>query len=63
LPETNPDDINPSTLEAWFELGINRLSIIQSFDDAELKRMNTHDAAKQNLFANRASRFYKLLCI
>lgn len=46
--ETNPDDINPITLEAWLELGINRLSIgIQSFDDIELKWMNrAHDAAK-----------------
>jgi oxygen-independent coproporphyrinogen-3 oxidase len=46
--ETNPDDINPSTLEAWLKMGINRLSIgIQSFDDAELKWMNrAHNAAK-----------------
>ncbi len=46
--ETNPDDINPTGLEAWLKMGINRLSIgIQSFDDAELKWMNrAHDAAK-----------------
>lgn len=46
--ETNPDDIHPTTLEAWLEMGINRLSIgIQSFDDAELKWMNrAHNASK-----------------
>lgn len=46
--ETNPDDINSNTLEAWLKIGINRLSIgIQSFNDDELRWMNrAHNAAK-----------------
>lgn len=39
--EANPDDIDPTKLEAWKKLGINRLSIgIQSFRDQDLKLMN-----------------------
>ena len=46
--ETNPDDISRTSLDAWLNIGVNRLSIgIQSFDDAELKWMNrAHNAAK-----------------
>ncbi|MEN9963522.1 MAG: radical family heme chaperone HemW [Bacteroidota bacterium] len=44
--ETNPDDINESTLFEWRKTGVNRLSIgIQSFFEEELKWMNrAHDA-------------------
>ncbi|MDX1955107.1 MAG: radical SAM family heme chaperone HemW [Chitinophagaceae bacterium] len=39
--ESNPDDIEIETLEAWRRLGINRLSIgIQSFFDEDLRWMN-----------------------
>lgn len=39
--ECNPDDINPSLLEAYRNAGINRFSMgVQSFDDAVLKFMN-----------------------
>lgn len=46
--EANPDDIRPSSLEDWLEMGINRLSVgIQSFDDAELQWMRrTHTASR-----------------
>jgi oxygen-independent coproporphyrinogen III oxidase len=46
--ETNPDDINPTSLSAWKALGINRLSIgIQSFVDADLQWMNRAHHAQQ----------------
>jgi oxygen-independent coproporphyrinogen-3 oxidase len=39
--ETNPDDITEEKLQAWKEIGINRLSIgIQSFFEEDLQWMN-----------------------
>lgn len=39
--ESNPDDINPASLQTWKESGVNRLSIgIQSFFKADLEWMN-----------------------
>jgi len=39
--EANPDDINPSKLQAFYKAGINRLSVgIQSFDADILEWMN-----------------------
>ncbi len=45
--EVNPEDATPAKLEAWRQLGFNRLTIgVQSFDDAVLKRINrTHTGA------------------
>ena len=45
--EANPEDVTPEALDAWRELGVNRLSIgVQSFDDEELKAIGRiHDAA------------------
>jgi oxygen-independent coproporphyrinogen-3 oxidase len=44
--EANPDDINRNNLEAWKDMGINRLSLgIQSFRNEDLAWMNrSHDA-------------------
>jgi oxygen-independent coproporphyrinogen-3 oxidase len=46
--EANPDDITPARLNAWRNLGINRLSVgIQSFNDQHLIWMNrAHNAAQ-----------------
>lgn len=46
--ECNPDDVEPSLLSTWQQLGINRLSLgIQSFFDEDLRWMNrAHDAAQ-----------------
>ena len=43
--EANPEDVNPSTINAWRDLGINRLSIgVQSFHDDELTTISrVHD--------------------
>lgn len=39
--EANPEDINPSSLDQWLEIGINRLSVgIQTFRDEALKFVN-----------------------
>lgn len=39
--EANPDDLSAAKLEAWKQIGINRLSIgIQSFRQADLEYMN-----------------------
>ena len=45
--EVNPDDVTPSLVRAWSELGINRVSIgVQSFDDRVLQYLGRrHDAA------------------
>ena len=45
--EANPDDITPEKLEAWYSIGITRLSIgLQSFNTLELQSMNrAHDAS------------------
>ncbi len=46
--EANPDDINEVQLNAWVELGINRLSIgIQSFRDQDLQWMGRAHNANQ----------------
>ena len=46
--EANPDDITPSSLQAWARSGINRLSIgLQSFDERELRWMNRAHTATQ----------------
>jgi len=46
--EANPEDINPESLAAWRDLGVNRVSIgVQSFNDAELQAIGRiHDAAR-----------------
>ncbi|MCX6244496.1 MAG: radical SAM family heme chaperone HemW [Bacteroidetes bacterium] len=46
--EANPDDIDPSLLQAYRSIGINRLSIgVQSFFDDDLEYLNrTHSAQK-----------------
>jgi oxygen-independent coproporphyrinogen-3 oxidase len=48
--ETNPDDINTTSLSQWKRAGINRLSIgIQGFFEEELLWMNRAHDAKQAL--------------
>jgi oxygen-independent coproporphyrinogen-3 oxidase len=48
--EANPDDIQPSVLEKWMEMGINRLSLgVQSFNEQELKWMNRAHHAGQSI--------------
>lgn len=48
--ETNPDDITPEKLAAWWEAGINRLSIgIQSFEEQDLQWMNRAHTAAQSM--------------
>lgn len=45
--EANPEDLSKDYLTALKQLGVNRLSIgIQSFDDADLKRMNRRHTAQ-----------------
>jgi len=46
--EANPDDVTASKLDAWRDLGVNRVSLgVQSFDDAELRFLRRrHDAAQ-----------------
>lgn len=46
--EANPDDVTPSRLDAWRQIGVNRVSLgVQSFDDSELRFLRRrHDAAK-----------------
>ena len=45
--EANPEDVTEETASAWFEAGVNRLSLgVQSFDAAALAWMHrTHDAS------------------
>lgn len=46
--ECNPDDIHQSSLDAWKNIGINRLSVgIQSFDDQALSFMNRAHSAEE----------------
>ena len=55
--EANPDDIREDRLEAWKQVGINRLSIgVQSFQDADLRWMNRAHSASQARDAIRAAR-------
>ena len=46
--ETNPETATPECLAGFREAGVNRLSLgVQSFDDAELKRLGrVHDASR-----------------
>ena len=46
--EANPEDISATTVRAWREAGVNRVSLgVQSFDDAVLHWMHrTHSAAQ-----------------
>lgn len=47
--ECNPEDISPEKVNAWKQLGINRLSIgLQSLNDEELKIMNRQHSAEQS---------------
>ena len=53
--EVNPETVTPEKLDAFRDAGINRLSFgVQSFDDAELARLERrHDAARaRTAFAN-----------
>jgi oxygen-independent coproporphyrinogen-3 oxidase len=48
--EANPDDISENSVSAWFNLGINRLSIgLQSFHDESLQWMNRAHTVAQSL--------------
>jgi oxygen-independent coproporphyrinogen-3 oxidase len=48
--ESNPDDINESSLSLWKSLGVNRLSIgVQSFREEDLKWMNRAHNSKESL--------------
>lgn len=46
--EANPEDVTAATVEAWRELGVNRISLgVQAFDDAELTAIGRiHDRAQ-----------------
>lgn len=48
--EANPEDVSEASLEAWQDLGINRVSLgIQSFRDDRLRWMNrSHDAERSH---------------
>lgn len=44
--EVNPGTVSSGQLDAWQELGINRISVgVQSLNDAVLKKLNRHQAA------------------
>lgn len=50
--EANPDDLNNAKLEAFLQIGINRLSIgVQSFQDEVLKRLHRLHSAQQAIDA------------
>lgn len=50
--ETNPDDITTSNLEAWHQLGINRISLgIQTFHDETLVFMNRNHTSQKAIEA------------
>jgi putative oxygen-independent coproporphyrinogen III oxidase len=57
--ESNPEDVTGESLEAWRELGVNRVSIgVQSFDDRELeplRRLHGRERAREALAAAVAS--------
>jgi oxygen-independent coproporphyrinogen III oxidase len=46
--EANPEDVTPEAIDAWRELGVNRVSIgVQSFHDDELRAIaRVHDRAR-----------------
>jgi oxygen-independent coproporphyrinogen-3 oxidase len=50
--EANPEDIHPSTLIEWNQLGINRISLgIQSLNDVNLKFLNRNHTKETSLYA------------
>lgn len=50
--EANPENINSENVEAWKEIGINRLSIgIQSFDEEDLLWMNRAHNSNESIQA------------
>jgi oxygen-independent coproporphyrinogen-3 oxidase len=50
--EANPDDLIPSKLAAWKNLGVDRLSLgIQSFQDEILKKYNRTHSAQESMRA------------
>jgi len=50
--EVNPDDVTPSAVKLWLELGINRVSVgAQSFDDDELRFLGRRHSARGALQA------------
>lgn len=52
--EANPEDVTSERLEAWLEMGINRLSIgLQSFDQNQLDWMNRQHSAEDAAIAVR----------
>jgi oxygen-independent coproporphyrinogen III oxidase len=57
--ESNPEDVTVESLEAWLELGVNRVSIgVQSFDEGELEplgRLHGRDRAREALASAVAS--------
>ncbi len=59
--EANPEDINPSMLKAWRELGFSMISLgVQSFDDEMLRRLgrkHSGDEAREALRQARESGF------
>lgn len=57
--EANPDDIHTSTLEAWRNQGINRLSIgIQTFDEDRLKFLNRVHSSEEAYHAVQLAKQY-----
>src|SRR4030066_1022556 len=55
--ETNPADLNRSSLESMREIGINRINIgVQSFDEKALRFLGRRHSVKQALSAIEASR-------
>lgn len=55
--EANPDDVNPSSAQAWRKMGVTRVSMgVQSFDDAHLKWMNRRHTSSQVAEAVKALR-------
>lgn len=63
--EANPDDLNPSVLQALSDASVNRLSIgVQSFDDRELKMMNrAHNADQAHRALEDATVFFQNISI
>lgn len=46
--EANPEDVNLEAIRAFYEIGINRLSLgVQSFDNLLLKRLGRHHTAQK----------------
>jgi oxygen-independent coproporphyrinogen-3 oxidase len=62
--EVNPNDLNPSKLKAYRDLGFNRISLgVQSFDSRELlflRRRHTTEEAQKALDSIRAAGFMNI---